>query len=243
MLVLEHVSKSYPGPVTALDDVSITVPSGQFCVLLGKSGSGKSTLLKICNGLVMPTQGRVYVDCLELKPRSLKQIRERIGTIHQQFHLVSRLPVLDNVIAGALPQISLTMAFGRWYPETLQRRACRLLADVGLQEEQLYRPASRLSGGQQQRVAIARAFMLKPKLLLADEPVASLDPETGNAVMRLVRNCSESYGTTVLCSLHQVELARMYADRIVGLREGRVVFDGKPSQLIDSNVRAIYDNA
>ena len=242
MIAIDKVTQSYPNSVKALEDVSAVVSRGEFCVLLGKSGAGKSTLLKLCNGLVTPTRGKVFVDQIEVGPQSLRRIRSQIGSVDQKFHLVPRLPVLDNVLAGALPVIPLPRAICRWYPAALQRRACELLADVGLEEKHLYRRAARLSGGQQQRVAVARAFMLQPKLVLADEPVASLDPETGATILKLIRHFSQANGATVLCSLHQIEFARAFADRIIGLNRGKVVFDGPPSELSEAAINQIYAN-
>ena len=241
MLILDRVSKVYPGGVIALDDVTLEVPAGQFCVLLGPSGAGKSTLMKLFNGLEEPDSGKVRFAGTEISARTIRDIRPQIGSVHQQFQLVPRLTVLDNVLAGTLPQVSLLRALLRWFPLDGQRRACQLLADVGLRQEHLYRPASKLSGGEQQRVAVARAFILQPRLLLADEPVASLDPETGTAILEMLRRVLQSNRTTVLCSLHQVDFARQFADRIVGLSRGRVVFDGAVAELSEEVLGKIYN--
>jgi phosphonate transport system ATP-binding protein len=214
-----------------MDGVSLEVPKGQFCVLLGPSGAGKSTLLRSVNGLTELTSGHVEVGGTVLSPRTLESIRSEVGMIHQQFNLVGRLSVLTNVLTGALSQVSTLRALFGSFPEAYRRKACRLLADVGLEEEHLYRRASQLSGGQQQRVAIARAFILDPKVVLADEPVASLDQASSSLVLELLRETSARWGTTVLCSLHQVDLARRFADRIIGLRHGKVVYDGPPNDL------------
>lgn len=222
-------SKRFEEGTLAVDAVDLDIPTGQFCVLLGASGAGKSTLLRMLNGLVAPTAGKVVFDGVEVRRASLKQIQPRIGMIHQQFNLVPRATVLDNVLAGALPRISTAQALLHLFPNAYQRRACTLLEQVGLQEKHLYRRAMNLSGGQQQRVAIARAFLLEPALVLADEPVASLDPATSRTILGLLRDASRQSRTTVMCSLHQVELALDYADRIVGMRGGRVIFDGSPA--------------
>jgi phosphonate transport system ATP-binding protein len=161
--------------------------------------------------------------------------------IHQQFLLTPRLSVLDNVLGGTLPMVNTWRVLARAWPRSLQRRACQLLEQVGLGEEHLYRRASQLSGGQQQRVAIARAFILKPDLVLADEPVASLDPAISRGIMDLLKRESRRERATVLCSLHQVEFAVEFADRVVGLRAGRTVFDGTPTQLTDEVLAEIYD--
>jgi phosphonate transport system ATP-binding protein len=236
-------TKKFASGLAAMDGVSLDVPKGQFCVLLGPSGAGKSTLLRSVNGLTELTSGHVEVGGRTLSPRTLGSIRSEVGMIHQQFHLVGRLSVLTNVLTGALSQVSTLRALLGSFPETDRRKACRLLADVGLEEEHLYRHASQLSGGQQQRVAIARAFILDPKVVLADEPVASLDQASSGVVLELLRETSARRGTTVLCSLHQVDLARRFADRIVGLRRGKVVYDGLPGDLDAAAEASIYEAA
>ncbi len=232
------VRKAFAADAVAVDQVSFDVPRGQFCVVLGSSGAGKSTLLRLVNGMVEPTAGAIEFDGAAVNRKSLRHIQPRIGMVHQQFNLVPRLTVLNNVLAGALPSVSNVRALFGAFPEKLRRRACRLLAEVGLGEEHLYRRAASLSGGQQQRVAIARAFILEPSLVLADEPVASLDPETSRLILELLRDESRRHNSTVLCSLHQVELALEFAHRIVGMRQGRVVFDGPPAKFDESAQRA-----
>ncbi|MDM0025162.1 phosphonate ABC transporter ATP-binding protein [Variovorax saccharolyticus] len=240
MLRFDSVAMRYPDGTAALDGVSLQLPRGQFCVVLGASGAGKSTLLRMANGLVTPTSGAVHVEDRRLSPAALSAIRPRIGMIHQQFNLVLRASVATNVLSGALPGLPWWRAVAGLFPEPVQRKACMLVAAVGLEEQHLRRRASELSGGQQQRVGIARAFMLDPPLVLADEPVASLDPQASHDVLALLRQQARDRGATVLCSLHQVELARAFADRIVALRHGRVVFDG-PAQDFDSRVaHAVY---
>lgn len=242
ILTAKQVSKSFAGSVVALKEVSFEIPFGQVCVLLGKSGAGKSTLLRMFTGLELPNEGQVFVDQEQVTPKSLKRVRSKIGTIHQKFQLVSRLPILENVLAGAMPKVALWRVIFRWFPWALKRKACQLLADVGLEEQHLYRRADAISGGQQQRVAIARAFIMNPKVIIADEPVASLDPHTGESILELIRKFTESTRGTVLCSLHQVEMAKKFADRIIGLNKGRVVFDGKPSHLSELDIKRIYSD-
>ncbi len=234
------VRKSFAEDAVAVDGVSFDVPRGQFCVVLGSSGAGKSTLLRLVNGMLEPSQGRVEFDGVTVQRRVLAQVQPCIGMVHQQFNLVPRLSVLNNVLAGALPKISTLAALCGLFPIDLRRRACRLLAEVGLGEEHLYRRAANLSGGQQQRVAIARAFILEPQLVLADEPVASLDPETSRVILQLLRDESRQHQSTVLCSLHQVELAVEFADRIVGMRHGRIVFDGPAEEFDEAARRSLY---
>ena len=209
-------------------------------MVLGSSGAGKSTLLRTINGLVTPTRGQVRVNGEEVQAKALARIRPRIGMIHQQFNLSPRLSVAKNVLAGALPAMNTAAALLHLFPSIQRRRACQWIARVGLGEEHLRRRAQDLSGGQQQRVGIARAFMLDPLMVLADEPVASLDPKTSRDILGLLKEASKERQTTVLCSLHQVELAREFADRIIGMRAGQICFDGAPETLSDPVLRQIY---
>ncbi|MEX2212593.1 MAG: phosphonate ABC transporter ATP-binding protein [Phycisphaeraceae bacterium] len=246
MIRFESISKRWPDGTAAVDNVSLSIPRGQFCVILGPSGAGKSTLLRMVNGMITPTAGRVVFEGTTVNPKTLKQVRPRIGMVHQSFNLVGRLSVLDNVLCGTLPRLGFMRSMFRLFHTTDQRRACLLLSQVGLDQSHLYRRASQLSGGQQQRVAIARAFIAGPDVVLADEPVASLDPRTSSDILTLLkgesqRGAKESKGpVTVLCSLHQVDLARAFADRIVGMRQGRVVFDGRPDELTEEKLNHVY---
>ena len=240
-LVFENVGKRYPDGTVALADISFEVPAGQFCVILGRSGAGKSTLLRCVNGLASPSEGGVLVDGIAVGPASLRQLRPRIGMIHQSFNLVSRASVATNVIAGALPAVSTARAMLGLFPKALRNKACDLIADVGLGEEHLGRRVAALSGGQQQRVGIARAFMLDPAYVLADEPVASLDPQTSADILALIEREAKGRGAAVLCSLHQIDLAMRFADRIIALRDGRIVFDGAPDALAESRLGGIYE--
>lgn len=239
-LSFENVSMRYADGTVALNDVSFSVPQGQFCVILGQSGAGKSTLLRCVNGLSQPTQGRIIVDGVEMTPVTLRRLRPRIGMIHQSFNLVPRASVATNVISGALPALSTARALIGLFPAALRKKACSLIADVGLGEEHLRRRASDLSGGQQQRVGIARAFMLDPAYVLADEPVASLDPRTSADILMLLQREAKERGATVLCSLHQIDLTMRFADRVVALKDGRLLFDGPPAALADSHLGHIY---
>jgi phosphonate transport system ATP-binding protein len=235
------VTKDF-GATRALSDVNLTVAPGEVVVLLGLSGSGKSTLLRHLNGLEFPTAGTVKVlgQCVgDLKPRALRALRAQVGMIFQQFELVPSLTVLENVLTGALARLA-GPRLGLWaYPRSLKRVALTHLDRVGLLS-QAYQRADELSGGQQQRVAIARALMQNPRLLLADEPVASLDPESSHQVMSIIREIAADDGLTVIASLHQVELARGWADRLVGMRAGRVILDGSPKDISGDAVMEIY---
>ena len=226
----------------ALDNVSLSVNRGEVLVLLGLSGSGKSTLLRHFNGLETPTSGEVRVlgePVNRLSGRGLRGLRSRVGFIFQQFELVGALTVLENVLSGALgslrgPRLGL---FG--YSRELKLRALGHLDRVGLLDR-AYQRADTLSGGQQQRVAIARALMQNPEVLLADEPVASLDPESSTQVMALIREIAAADGLTVVCSLHQVDLAISWADRIVGVRHGALVLDTPAEGLSKAEVMENY---
>jgi phosphonate transport system ATP-binding protein len=240
---IDGLGKTYPGASTpALSGVSLSVAPGEILVLLGLSGSGKSTLLRHINGLETPTTGTVVSlgqDVSSLRGRALRELRGRVGFIFQQFELVGPLTVLENVLTGALstlagPRIGILM-----YPRALREKALEHLDRVGLLER-AYQRADTLSGGQQQRVAIARALMQDPDILLADEPVASLDPESSSQVMSLIREIAAERGLTVVCSLHQVDLALSWADRIVGLRAGEVVLDMTTEALSREQVMEIY---
>ena len=240
MLAFEHLDMRYPGGPPVLDGVSFTVARGEFCVLLGASGAGKSTLLKTVNGLVSPTRGQVRVDGVAVTKTSLKTLRPRIGMIHQHFNLTPRATAATNVMAGALPRIPGWRAATLLFPPVHKVKVLDLVAAVGLEEHHLRQRAETLSGGQQQRIGIARAFMLDPALVLADEPVASLDPRISRDIMDLLRDQARRVGATVLCNLHQIDLALEYADRIVALARGRLIFDGPPADLDARRLEAIY---
>jgi phosphonate transport system permease protein len=240
MVRFRGATKRYADGTTALKAVDLEVPPGQFCVVLGSSGAGKSTLLRAVTGLVTLSDGTVEVDGTPVGPRTLGVVRSKVGMVHQSLCLVGRSTVLDNVLNGALHQVSTWRATFNLFPERYRQKACALLADLGLTEAHLYRRASDLSGGQQQRVAIARAFILDPTVVLADEPVASLDMAMSRAILELLRETSGRRGTTVLCSLHQVGLAREFADRIVAMRGGEVIADGPPADLDEAALERIY---
>lgn len=238
---IEGLTKTF-GSTVALEGVTLEVRRGEVVVLLGLSGSGKSTLLRHVDGLELPTQGRVQVlgeEVPALRGRRLRALRRRVGFIFQQFELVPSLTVLENVLTGSLAGIR-GPRLGLWgYRKDLKLAALGHLDRVGLLAK-AYQRADTLSGGQQQRVAIARALMQNPELLLADEPVASLDPESSDQVMALIRDIALDNGLTVLCSLHQVDLALSWADRIVGLRHGEVVLDTPTNGLTKAEVMEIY---
>jgi phosphonate transport system ATP-binding protein len=241
MLVVENLVKDYPGGTRGLDDVSLEVRDGEFLVLIGLSGSGKSTLLRCINRLVEPTSGRIVLDGLDItaaQGAELRKARRSIGMIFQQFNLVKRSSVLTNVLTGRLGYVSQWQSTLAHFGEEDYRRALINLDRVGLRERAQQR-ADRLSGGQQQRVAIARALMQEPKVMLADEPVASLDPATSHSVLKYLQQINRE-GMTVICSLHFLSLARTYGTRVIALKGGRLMFDGKPAEIDQQRFRDIY---
>ncbi len=241
MLAIDHLVKDYAGGVRALDDVSVQVRDGEFLVLIGLSGSGKSTLLRCINRLVEPTCGRIVLDGIDItaaQGSDLRKIRRGIGMIFQQFNLVKRSSVLTNVLTGRLGYISQWQGLLAHFSEEDYRRALVNLERVGLRDR-AHQRADRLSGGQQQRVAIARALMQEPKIMLADEPVASLDPATSHSVLKYLQQINRE-GMTVICSLHFLSLARTYGTRVIALKGGRLMFDGLPSEIDERRFQSIY---
>ncbi|WP_243790406.1 phosphonate ABC transporter ATP-binding protein [Saccharopolyspora gloriosae] len=223
----DDVRKEFGRDLVALDGVSVTVRAGEIAVLLGLSGSGKSTLLRHVDGLHRPTSGRVTVlgtDVAALGGAELRRLRRRVGFVFQQFHLVGAMSVLENVCTGALGSLRGPRLGLPTYPKRVRWAGLEQLERVGLRDHAFQR-ADTLSGGQQQRAAVARALIQRPEVLLADEPVASLDPESAAQVMRLISDIARQDGLTVLCSLHQVDLALSWGDRVIGLRGGSVVLD------------------
>ena len=242
MLRLEGLSKTYATGDPALSDVSLVVPEGQLMGLIGPSGAGKSTLIRCINRLVEPTAGRVLLgetDLARLGKAELRRQRRRIGMIFQEYALVERLTVMENVLSGRLGYVPFWRSFLRRYPAADIQSAYRLLDRVGLMDKADNR-ADALSGGQRQRVGIARALAQEPELLLVDEPTASLDPKTSRQIMRLITEICAERGLPAIVNIHDVPLAQQFMQRIVGLREGRVVFDGPPAELTEAALTTIY---
>ena len=242
MLRFQDVTKRYKDGTNALNGVTLELNAGELCVLLGHSGAGKSTLLRTANGLVTPSDGEVTIDGETLSPNNLILMCRKISMIHQEYNLSGRSSVATNVMSGALADVNFLMAQLGWFPKKIRQKCCELLELVGLEEKHLGRRARSLSGGQQQRVGIARSLILDPKIILADEPIASLDPSSSIEIMTLLRNIAVDTGRLVLCSLHQVEMAQNFADRVIGLDSGRVVFDVKPKDLDHNVLSLIYEN-
>jgi phosphonate transport system ATP-binding protein len=242
MLKIENLTKIYDNEVVALDNISFEIPDGQFLVVIGLSGSGKSTLLRCINRLVEPTEGRIIwngVDVTAADDDDLRQIRRSIGMIFQHFNLVKRSKVITNVLSGRLGYTNPAWSLIDRFSSADRQMALEKLDRVGIREK-AYNRADELSGGQQQRVGIARALMQDPKLMLADEPVASLDPATSHSVMKYLEVLNKEDGIMILCSLHFLSLARAYADRIIALKDGKLVFDGLPAEIDEERFRAIY---
>lgn len=222
--------------------IDLEVPQGQFLAVLGPSGSGKTSLLLSLNASLPVLSGSLEVlgqDPSNLRSASLERFRSRIGFIFQSFHLVGRAPVLHNVASGMLAEIPLVPSLLRWYSRDQYARILEALAMVGLEERVLDR-CDKLSGGQKQRVAIARALVQKPSLILADEPISALDPRSAESVMEILGRAARELGITVVCNLHHLEAARNHADRVVGLNDGRIVYDGPPAGLDAHAVRKLY---
>jgi phosphonate transport system ATP-binding protein len=242
VLRIVDLTKRYPRGDQALSGVSFGVAAGEVVGLIGPSGAGKSTLIRCVNRLVEPTSGQVFLGDLELTRLSrgrLREARRRIGMIFQEFALVERLTVMENVLSGRLGYVSFWRSFLRRFPQADVEKAFQLLERVGLTEH-VDKRADALSGGQRQRVGIARALEQDPELLLVDEPTASLDPKTSRQIMRLIAEiCSERRLATVI-NIHDVALAQQFVGRIIGLRAGKIVYDGPPSGLSQDTLVAIY---
>jgi len=242
LLRVEHLTKVYEDGTVALDDVSFTVEDGEFLVIIGLSGAGKSTLLRCINRLIEPTSGKVYFDGVDVTAATgeeLRKIRRHIAMIFQEFNLVDRVSVLTNVLAGRLGYVNPWWSLLHRFPKEEVERAFRNMERVGI-ADLAYKRADELSGGQRQRVGIARALMQEPKLLLADEPVSSLDPALAHSIMRYIEQINKEEGITVLCCLHILSLARRYGTRIIALKGGKLVFDGLPEEIDERRFKEIY---
>jgi phosphonate transport system ATP-binding protein len=242
LLEVKNLTKIYDGDVLALDNVSFSVPDGQFLAVIGLSGSGKSTLLRCINRLVEPTAGQVIWNGqdITLAPHEeLRYIRRRIGMIFQNFNLVSRSSVLTNVLSGRLGYVNPLWSLFSYFPKDDVKRALYSLGRVGIGDKASAR-ADELSGGQQQRVGIARALMQEPQIMLADEPVASLDPVLAHSIMKILKQLNREDGITILCSLHFLDLVQQYADRAIALKDGQLVFSGLPQEIDDRRFKEIY---
>ncbi len=242
MLRVEHLAKIYPNGTQALQDVTFEVADGEFLAVIGLSGSGKSTLLRCINRLIEPTSGKIYWndwDVTAARGAEIRRIRRQIGMVFQQFNLVKRSSVMTNVLTGRLGYTKTISSLLHLFSSQDRARAMASLDQVGLREKAHVR-ADSLSGGQQQRVGIARALMQEPKLILADEPVASLDPVLAHSILKYLEQLNKEKGITVLCSLHFLDLVHRYATRAIALKDGRLVFEGLPKEIDDAQFKSIY---
>lgn len=242
MIRFETVSVTYPGGVHALKDVTLEIPDGEMVVIVGLSGAGKSTLIRVINGLVPLSGGDITIDGVSVRDarsRQLREIRSKIGMIFQTFNLVKRTSVLNNVLMGRLHSTGTLRSLLAMYRTEDVEIAMRALERVGIVEKAYVR-ASNLSGGQQQRVGIARALAQEPTIILADEPVASLDPPTSHVVMRDLQRINRELKITTIVNLHFLDLAKVYGDRIIGMRSGELVYDGTGAQADENVFRDIY---
>ena len=242
MIVFDHVSKVYPNGTVGLDDVNLTIRDGEFVAIIGRSGAGKSTLLRAVNRMHRITSGTLTVngtDVSTLSGKGLRQFRRGIGMVFQSFNLVTRTTVIKNVLSACVPDMPFWRVLLGAFRREDKLKALESLDKVGILDK-AYMRADQLSGGQQQRVALARTLTQDPKIILADEPVAALDPVTAKQVMQDFVHINKDMGITILLNIHHVELALEYADRIIGIRAGRIVYDG-PSANVDKDIlAAIY---
>ena len=242
MLEVRNLTKIYEGGVKALDQVSFKVDQGEFLAVIGLSGSGKSTLLRCINRLIEPTDGQIFwngLDITEASQDEMRRIRRKMGMVFQHFNLVNRSRVITNVLSGRLGYTNPMMSLVNRFPKEDIDKALQEMDRVGI-ANQAYKRADELSGGQQQRVGIARAMMQDPEMILADEPVASLDPVLAHSIMQYLEKINNEEGVMVICSLHFLDLVHRYADRAIALNEGRLMFDGSPRDIDDVKFKEIY---
>ncbi|HAY84625.1 MAG TPA: phosphonate ABC transporter ATP-binding protein [Chloroflexi bacterium] len=242
MLEVKNLTKIYDGDVQALKNVSFNVKQGEFLAVIGLSGSGKSTLLRCINRLIEPTEGQIIwkgQDVTAASQDEMRRIRRKIGMVFQHFNLVSRSKVITNVLAGRLGYVNPMLSALNRFPKSDVDMALAQLDRVGI-KNQAHKRADELSGGQQQRVGIARAMMQEPAMILADEPVASLDPVLAHSIMQYLEKINQEDGVTILCSLHFLDLVHRYADRAIALNDGVLMFDGSPDEIDDDKFRDIY---
>lgn len=242
MILFEHVNKIYPNGFQALNDVSLTIKQGEFVAIIGLSGAGKSTLIRTINRMHPITSGKLTVDGVDvktLKRKRLRRFRRNIGMIFQSFNLVTRTTVLKNVLAAKAPDLPLWRAIFGLFPKKDNMQALEALDKVGILDKAFTR-VDQLSGGQQQRVALARTLAQNPRIILADEPVASLDPVTAKQVMDDFKRINREMNISVLINIHHVDLALQYADRVIGIQAGKIVYDGKATDVTEDVLTKVY---
>ena len=239
MLEINNLKKTFENGSIALKGVNLKINKGEFVSILGPSGSGKTTLLRTINGLETSNGGEIYFDNKEVNNNNISEVQKKTGMIFQEFNLVNNLSAINNVLTGLLNSSNRFLSLFYLFSKKQKIEALRSLETVGLLEKS-YSRSDELSGGQRQRVGIARAIIKKPLLLLADEPVASLDPKSSNLILLLLKKINKEFGTTILCNLHQVDLAKKYSDRLVGLLDGKIIFDEKSSNINETYLKKIY---
>ena len=239
MLEINNLKKTFENGSPALKGVDLKINKGEFVSILGPSGSGKTTLLRTINGLETSTGGEIYFNNKKVNNNNISEVQKKTGMIFQEFNLVNNLSAINNVLTGLLNSSNKFLSLFYLFSKEQKIEALRSLETVGLLEKSHNR-SDELSGGQRQRVGIARAIIKKPLLLLADEPVASLDPKTSNLILSLLKKINQEFGTTILCNLHQVDLAKKYSDRVVGLMDGKIIFDEKSVNINEAYLKKIY---
>ena len=239
MLEINDLKKTFENGSPALKGIDLKINKGEFVSILGPSGSGKTTLLISINGLENISSGEIYFDNKRVDNSSILEIQKKTGMIFQEFNLVNNLSAINNVLTGLLNSSNKFLSLFYLFSKNQKIKALKSLETVGLLKKS-YNRSDELSGGQRQRVGIARAIIKKPLLLLADEPVASLDPKAANLILSLLKKINKDFGTTILCNLHQIDLAKKYSDRMVGLLDGKIIFDEKTENINKTNLEKIY---
>ncbi|ETA69710.1 phosphonate ABC transporter ATP-binding protein [Candidatus Pelagibacter ubique] len=239
MLEIQNLKKTFENGSPALKGVDLKINKGEFVSILGPSGSGKTTLLRTINGLENSSGGEIYFDNKKIDNSNISEVQKKTGMIFQEFNLVNNLSAINNVLTGLLNSSNKFLSLFYLFSKKQKIEALKSLETVGLLEKS-YSRSDELSGGQRQRVGIARAIIKKPLLLLADEPVASLDPKSSNLILSLLKQINQEFGTTILCNLHQVDLAKKYSDRVIGLIDGKITFDEKSININEAYLKKIY---
>ena len=239
MLEINNLKKIFENGSPALKGIDLKINKGEFVSILGPSGSGKTTLLRTINGLETSSEGEIYFDNKKINNNNISEVQKKTGMIFQEFNLVNNLSAINNVLTGLLNSSNKFLSLFYLFSKKQKIEALRSLETVGLLEKS-YSRSDELSGGQRQRVGIARAIIKKPLLLLADEPVASLDPKSSNLILSLLKKINREFGTTILCNLHQVDLAKKYSDRVVGLIDGKIIFDEKSNNFNEAYLKKLY---
>ena len=239
MLEINNLKKTFENGSPALKGVDLKINKGEFVSILGPSGSGKTTLLRSINGLETISGGEIYFDNIKVDNSSILEVQKKTGMIFQEFNLVNNLSAINNVLTGLLSSSNKLLSLFYLFKKNQKIEALRSLQTVGLLNKS-YSRSDELSGGQRQRVGIARAIIKQPLLLLADEPVASLDPKASNLILSLLKKINKDFGTTILCNLHQVDLAKKYSDRLIGLLDGKIIFDEKSDNINKTDLEKLY---